>query len=85
MYTDFGPTLLAEHLSRGRDGQAVKAPTLRLWMIDEGLWEAKRRKARHRKARPRRAAFGELIQWGQFRARVVREADVGEVRADQDA
>lgn len=63
LYTDFGPTLLAEHLSRGRDGQAVKAPTLRLWMIDEGLWEAKRRKARHRKARPRRAAFGELIQW----------------------
>ena len=63
LYSDFGPTLLAEHLSRGRDGQAVKAPTLRLWMIDEGLWEAKRRKARHRKARPRRAAFGELIQW----------------------
>jgi hypothetical protein len=27
------------------------------------MWEAKRRKARHRKARPRRAAFGELIQW----------------------
>jgi hypothetical protein len=32
-------------------------------MIQEGLWEVKGRKARHRKARPRRAAFGELIQW----------------------
>jgi hypothetical protein len=32
-------------------------------MIQEGLWEKKSRKARHRKARPRRAAFGELIQW----------------------
>jgi hypothetical protein len=32
-------------------------------MMAEGLWEAKRRKARHRQARPRRAAFGELIQW----------------------
>jgi hypothetical protein len=32
-------------------------------MIEGGLWKPKRRKARHRKARPRRAAFGELIQW----------------------
>jgi hypothetical protein len=64
LYSDFGPTLLAEHLSAHTEAtQEVKGPTLRLWMIDEGLWEAKRRKARHRKARPRRAAFGELIQW----------------------
>jgi len=32
-------------------------------MIQEGLWDPKSRKARHRKARPRRSAFGELIQW----------------------
>src|SRR5690606_6157805 len=32
-------------------------------MIAEALWKPKRRRARHRKARPRRSAFGELIQW----------------------
>lgn len=64
VFADFGPTLLAEHL--GRDPKApgeVQACTLRLWMIADGLWRPKRRGARHRKARPRRAALGELIQW----------------------
>jgi hypothetical protein len=60
LFWDFGPTLLAEHLSATA---AVKPSTLRLWMIREGMWSPKSRKARHRKARPRRAAFGELIQW----------------------
>jgi hypothetical protein len=32
-------------------------------MIEEGLWTVKRRGARHRKARPRRVAVGELVQW----------------------
>ena len=64
LYSDFGPTLLAEHLSAHPEAlEEVKAATLRLWMIEAGLWEARQRKARHRKARPRRAAFGELIQW----------------------
>jgi hypothetical protein len=64
LYRDFGPTLLAEHL--GRDPKApgdVKAHALRLWMIEDGTWKAKPERPRHRKARPRRAAFGELIQW----------------------
>lgn len=61
---DFGPTMLADHLSSHPEATAeVKASTLRLWMIREGMWEPKSPKARHRKARPRRAAFGELIQW----------------------
>ncbi len=64
VFSDFGPTLLAEHLSAHPEAlEEMKAATLRLWMIEAGLWEAKRRKARHRKARPRREAFGELIQW----------------------
>lgn len=63
VFKDFGPTLLAEHLSRDSEIGALKACTLRLWMIEEELWKPKRRRARHRKARPRRAAFGELIQW----------------------
>jgi len=64
LFHDFGPTLLAEHL--GRDPEApgiVQAATLRLWMIAGGVWKPRRKRARHRKARPRRAAFGELTQW----------------------
>jgi hypothetical protein len=62
-FSDFGPTLLAEHLSTDPGIGELNAYTLRGWMIEEGLWKPRRRGARHRKARPRRAAFGELIQW----------------------
>lgn len=64
LFVDFRPTLLAEHLNRDRQAPGVvTASTLRRWMIEEGLWKPRRQKARHRKARPRRAAVGELIQW----------------------
>ena len=64
LYFDFGPTLLAEHLSAHPEAPGkVYASTLRLWMMEAGLWKARSRKAKHRKARPRRAALGELIQW----------------------
>jgi hypothetical protein len=63
VFSDFGPTLLAEHLSTDAEIGELNAYTLRLWMIEGGLWRPRRRGARHRKARPRRAAFGELIQW----------------------
>ncbi|MCH8813366.1 MAG: ISNCY family transposase [Gemmatimonadetes bacterium] len=63
VFEGFGPTLLAEHLSRDPRIGELKAVTLRKWMIEEGVWKPRRRRARHRKARPRRAAFGELIQW----------------------
>ncbi len=63
VFSDFGPTLLAEHLSTDPEIGELSAYTLRLWMIEEGLWKPRRRGARHRKARPRRAAVGELIQW----------------------
>jgi hypothetical protein len=63
VFSDFGPTLLAEHLCMDSEIGELNAHTLRLWMIEGGAWKPKRRGARHRKARPRRAAFGELIQW----------------------
>lgn len=63
VFRDFGPTLLAEHLARDAEIGELNAHTLRGWMIEEGLWKPRRRGARHRKARPRRAAPGELIQW----------------------
>jgi hypothetical protein len=63
LFEGFRPTLLAEHLSQDPEIGALNAHTLRAWLIEDGLWKPRRRGQRHRKARPRRAAFGELIQW----------------------
>jgi hypothetical protein len=63
VFRDFGPTLLAEHLSRDAKIGPLNSSTLRSWMIQDGLWKPKPERPRHRKARPRRAAFGELTQW----------------------
>ena len=62
VFHDFGPTLLAEHLSRDPELGPLKGPTLRTWLIAEGRWKVRKRGKRHRKARPRRAALGEMIQ-----------------------
>lgn len=62
VFHDFGPTLLAEHLSRDPEIGPLKGPTLRTWLIAEGRWKVKKRGKRHRKARPRRVALGEMIQ-----------------------
>lgn len=62
VYHDFGPTLLAEHLSRDPAIGPLSPHTLRGWMIAAGLWKPRERKLRHRRRRPRRAAAGELVQ-----------------------
>jgi len=62
LFQDFGPTLLAEHLSRDPEIGPLNAHTLRHWLIEAGQWKTRLQGARHRKARPRRAAFGELVQ-----------------------
>lgn len=62
VFHDFGPTLLAEHLSRDRSIGRLIPSTLRHWMIEAGLWSVSARKLRHRSRRERRAAFGELVQ-----------------------
>lgn len=61
LYRDFGPTLLSEHLARDPEIGSVHPHTLRLWMIEAGLWTPKSRRERHRKRRERRAAWGELV------------------------
>lgn len=61
-FHDFGPTLLAEHLSRDPDIGLLNRHTLRRWLIAEGRWKVRKRGPRHRKARPRKAALGEMIQ-----------------------
>jgi len=65
IYAGFGPTLLYEHLMRDPDLaglEQVHSTTCRLWLIQGGVWKPRRRGQRHRKARPRRQAVGELIQ-----------------------
>lgn len=61
LYWDFGPTLLSEHLARDPEIGSVHPDTLRLWMVQEGLWKPKRQRSRHRRRRERRSAQGELI------------------------
>jgi len=65
VFGDFGPTLLHEHLTRESELSgllSVHVTTFRLWLIKAGRWQVRRQGRRHRQARPRRAALGELIQ-----------------------
>jgi hypothetical protein len=59
-YADFGPTLASEKLAE--EGLPIAVNTLRRWLLAEGLWRRRRRRERHRKCRPRRSCFGELVQ-----------------------
>lgn len=61
-YVGFGPTFMMEKL-RQRHGYYLSDETLRKWMVEEGLWEAKKAKIRKvYQRRVRRARFGELLQ-----------------------
>jgi transposase len=57
----FGPTLAAEHLAE-EDGMVLDHDTIRLWMLQEGLWSRQRRRKKHCQRRERKAHFGELVQ-----------------------
>ena len=59
-YAGFGPTLASEKLAE--EGLLVSPDALRRWLAAEGLWKPQRRRPAHRARRPRRAAFGELLQ-----------------------
>ncbi len=61
-YNGFGPTLASEKLWE-LDHVRVNDETLRLWLMDEGLWHAdKRRKLKERSWRARKERFGEMVQ-----------------------
>jgi transposase len=60
---DFGPTFAAEQLGK-RHQIAVGKETLRGWMIEAGMWKSNSRRLQEVHCwRPRRSAFGELVQW----------------------
>ena len=61
-YSGFGPRLASEKLLE-REKIKVNEETLRLWLIDEGLWKKQRmRKKKKRSRRPRKECCGEMIQ-----------------------
>jgi hypothetical protein len=57
----FGPTFASEKLEELK-GIKVSKETLRNAMISAGLWQAKRKRIKHRKRRERRAMFGMMVQ-----------------------
>lgn len=59
-YEGFGPTLACEKLAQEK--LFVDHETLRRWLMAEGLWRKRRKRAQHRCRRERKAHFGELVQ-----------------------
>jgi transposase len=61
-YADFRPTLASEYLLE-RHQIKIGKETVRKWMIEDGLWEAKKTKIKVvHQLRTRRGCYGELIQ-----------------------
>lgn len=62
-YRDFGPTLAAEYLAE-KHRVAVSKETLRQWLIEAGVWKARKRRVEEAHFwRARRCGWGELVQW----------------------
>jgi transposase len=60
---DFGPTFASEQLAK-RYGIEISDETLRGWMMAAGLWKSRAHRIEEVHCwRPRRSAFGELVQW----------------------
>jgi hypothetical protein len=59
-YHDFGPTLACEKLKA--DDHELSPDTLTRLLKEAGLWQPRRKRARHRTRRQRRACFGQLLQ-----------------------
>jgi hypothetical protein len=59
-YRDFGPTLAAEVLLE-RHGIEVSRETLRKWMVEAGVWLARKQRRSFHQPRLRRESYGELV------------------------
>lgn len=60
-YAGWGPTLACEYLLK-EDKHRVSHDTLLRWLREEGLFQKRRKRSKHRARRPRRERFGELVQ-----------------------
>lgn len=61
-YKGFGPTLASEKLFE-IEKIKISDETVRNWLIQESLWQRKRKHKKHRQWRERKHIFGEMIQW----------------------
>lgn len=59
-YPGFGPTYACEKLAE--QGYHLCAESLRQWLLADGQWHKRRKRATHRQRRERKAHFGELVQ-----------------------
>jgi hypothetical protein len=59
-YTDFGPTLMAEHLAK--EGLVVDHETVRRWLLAAGKRTVRRRRQKHWQWRERKPCFGAMVQ-----------------------
>ena len=62
VYQGFGPTLAVEKLAEEDMLPSISRETLRLWLLEAGLWQRHRRHRPYRKRREPKHHFGELIQ-----------------------
>jgi len=60
-YKGFGPTLAAEKLAE-IEAIEINDETLRLWLIEAGQWQKRRKRTTHRQWRPRKGNCGEMLQ-----------------------
>jgi transposase len=62
VYQGFGPTLAVEKLSEEDHLPPISRETLRMWLLEAGLWQRHRRHRPYRKRREPKHHFGELVQ-----------------------
>lgn len=61
-YKGFGPTFASEKLFE-IEKIKLSDETLRLWLMEKGLWQRRRKHKKYRQWRERKHCFGEMIQW----------------------
>ncbi len=62
VYQGFGPTLAVEKLEEEDHLPPISRETLRLWLLEAGLWQRHRRHRPYRRRREPKHHFGELVQ-----------------------
>ncbi len=61
-YRDFGPSLASEMLFEN-EKIILSDETLRNWLLDEGLWQRRRKRKKNRRWREPKHFYGEMLQW----------------------